>query len=266
MRVSRGVGRRHPRRPPAQRHRRRRRATQTLFERLGGQARGRSSRRRVPEAGRRRQADQRPLLQHRHCASARPAGRVRLLRDRRARASTPAATCARRTPAFSSSTKSSPPWSRTWWPRSTSSTSPRRRKTSCWARSARWRRKSSIPPSGRSEGPRCRRWRRRRAKRSPSCARLARADAADLLEVAVAARVRGQRSYAEQLYSAAERLAARRRPDQAGPAVPRGRARAHHHRSSRRCPRTRAPQPKDAVGGSDEEAREAEERIARRGR
>src|SRR5262245_65844403 len=33
------------------------------------------------------------------------------------------------------------------------------------------------------------------------------ADVADLLEVAVAARVRGQRNYAEQLYSAAERLA-----------------------------------------------------------
>ena len=33
------------------------------------------------------------------------------------------------------------------------------------------------------------------------------ADSADLLEVAVKARVRGQRSYAEQLYSAAERLA-----------------------------------------------------------
>ena len=75
------------------------------------------------------------------------------------------------------------------------------------------------------------------------------ADAADLLEVAIAARVRGQKSYAEQLYSARRAAGARRRLDQAGPAVPRGRAGAHHHRSSRRCPRTprRSPRTRSAA-------------------
>ena len=80
-------------------------------------------------------------------------------------------------------------------------------------------------------------------QRSPSCARLAKTTPPHLLEVAVAARVRGQRSYAEQLYSAAERW----RPQAlapAGSAVPRGRARAHHHRPQDDARRTRPPSPR----------------------
>ena len=89
------------------------------------------------------------------------------------------------------------------------------------------------------------------------------ADAADLLEVAVAARVRGQRSYAEQLYSAAERLA----PAGALTALdPLFRAGAPERITSalKTMPKDTPAQPKDAVGGSDEEGAEAEERLARR--
>ena len=77
-------------------------------------------------------------------------------------------------------------------------------------------------------------------------------DAADLLEVAVAARVRGQRSYAEQLYSAAERLA----PAGAFTGLdPLFRAGAPERITTalKTMPKDTAPQPKDAVGGSDEE-------------
>ena len=89
-------------------------------------------------------------------------------------------------------------------------------------------------------------------QRSPSCARMAKADAADLLEVAVTARVRGQRSYAEQLYSAAERLAAAEEPGAAGAAVPRRRPRAHHDRAQDDARGHAAPSPRTSVGGSDE--------------
>jgi hemoglobin len=78
-------------------------------------------------------------------------------------------------------------------------------------------------------------------------------DAADLLEVAVAARIRGQRSYAEQLYSAAERLA----PAGAFTGLdPLFRAGAPERITTalKTMPKDAAPQPKDAVGGSDEEA------------
>jgi hemoglobin len=78
------------------------------------------------------------------------------------------------------------------------------------------------------------------------------ADAADLLEVAVAARVRGQRSYAEQLYSAAERLA----PDGAFKGLdPLFRAGAPERITTalKTMPKDTPAQPKDAVGGSDEE-------------
>ena len=53
-------------------------------------------------------------------------------------------------------------------------------------------------------------------------------DAADLLEVAVKARVRGQRSYAEQLYSAAERLLPPNSLSKLDSAVPRRRSRTDH--------------------------------------
>jgi hemoglobin len=78
-------------------------------------------------------------------------------------------------------------------------------------------------------------------------------DAADLLEVAVAARVRGQRSYAEQLYSAAERLAS----DGAFKGMdPLFRAGAPERITTalKTMPKDTPAQPKDAVGGSDEEA------------
>jgi hemoglobin len=78
------------------------------------------------------------------------------------------------------------------------------------------------------------------------------ADVADLLEVAVAARVRGQRNYAEQLYSAAERLA----PAGAFTGLdPLFRAGAPERITTalKTLPKDTPAQPKDAVGGSDEE-------------
>jgi hemoglobin len=78
------------------------------------------------------------------------------------------------------------------------------------------------------------------------------ADAADLLEVAVAARVRGQRSYAEQLYSAAERLA----PAGAFTGLdPLFRAGAPERITTalKTMPKDTPAQPKDAVGGSDDQ-------------
>jgi len=92
-------------------------------------------------------------------------------------------------------------------------------------------------------------------KAADKVAELRKADkgeAADLLEVAVAARVRGQRSYAEQLYSAAERLA----PAGAFTGLdPLFRAGAPERITTalKTMPKDAAPQPKDAVGGSDEE-------------
>jgi hemoglobin len=79
------------------------------------------------------------------------------------------------------------------------------------------------------------------------------ADAADLLDIAVKARVRGQRSYAEQLYSAAERLA----PAGALTALdPLFRAGAPERITTplKTMPQDTPAQPKDAVGGSEEEA------------
>src|SRR4029078_10473346 len=78
------------------------------------------------------------------------------------------------------------------------------------------------------------------------------ADVADLLDVAVKARVRGQRSYAEQLYSAAERLA----PAGALTGLDRlFRAGAPERITTalKTLPKDTPAQPKDAVGGSDEE-------------
>src|SRR5262249_52954539 len=78
-------------------------------------------------------------------------------------------------------------------------------------------------------------------------------DAADLLEVAVKARVRGQRSYAEQLYSAVERQLP------AGaltPLDPLFRAGGPERITTalKTMPADTPAQPKDAVGGSDEDA------------
>jgi truncated hemoglobin YjbI/plastocyanin len=77
-------------------------------------------------------------------------------------------------------------------------------------------------------------------------------DAADLLEVAVAARVRGQRSYAEQLYSAAERLAPAGAFTGLDPLFRAG-APERINTALKTLPKDTAPQPKDAVGGSEEE-------------
>ncbi len=78
------------------------------------------------------------------------------------------------------------------------------------------------------------------------------ADAADLLDVAVKARVRGQRSYAEQLYSAAERLV----PAGALTALdPLFRAGAPERITTalKTMPKDTPAQPKDAAGGSEED-------------
>jgi hemoglobin len=78
------------------------------------------------------------------------------------------------------------------------------------------------------------------------------ADAADLLETAIAARVRGQRSYAEQLYSAAERLA----PGGALATLdPLFRAGAPERITTalKTLPMDTPAQPKDAAGGSEED-------------
>jgi len=77
-------------------------------------------------------------------------------------------------------------------------------------------------------------------------------DAADLLETAVRARLRGQRSYAEQLYSAAERLA----PAGALTGLdPLFRAGGPERITSalKTMPKDTPAQPKDAVGESEEE-------------
>ena len=77
-------------------------------------------------------------------------------------------------------------------------------------------------------------------------------DAADLLEVATAARVRGQRNYAEQLYSAAERLAPAGAMTGLDPLFRAG-APERITTALKTMPKDTPAQPKDAVGGSDEE-------------
>jgi plastocyanin len=78
-------------------------------------------------------------------------------------------------------------------------------------------------------------------------------DAADLLEVAVTARARGQRSYAEQLYSAAERLAPAGTMAGLDPLFREG-SPERITTALKTMPKDTPAQPKDAVGGSDEEA------------
>jgi hemoglobin len=81
-------------------------------------------------------------------------------------------------------------------------------------------------------------------------------DAADLLEVAVAARTRGQRAYAEHLFSAAE-LALE--PDALAALAPLFREGAPRRITTelKTMPADTAPQPKVAVGGSDDDAGKA---------
>jgi hemoglobin len=77
-------------------------------------------------------------------------------------------------------------------------------------------------------------------------------DAADLLEVAVQARVRGQRSYAEQLYSSAERLLP---PKSVAKLDPLFRAGAPERITTalKTLPDTTPAQPKTSVGASDDD-------------
>jgi len=78
-------------------------------------------------------------------------------------------------------------------------------------------------------------------------------EAADLLEIAVKARVRGQRNYAEQLYSAAERLAPAGAMAGLDPLFRAG-APERITTALKTMPKDTPAQPKDAVGGSEEEA------------
>lgn len=77
--------------------------------------------------------------------------------------------------------------------------------------------------------------------------------AADLLEIAVTARVRGQRSYAEQLYSAAERMLPAGRLDSLQSLFREG-APERIASPLKQMPADTPPQPKLAVGSSEEEA------------
>ena len=86
--------------------------------------------------------------------------------------------------------------------------------------------------------------------------------AGDLLELAVNARVRGQRSYGDQLFSAAERLA----PDGRLNAVSllfRDGAPERITTELKVMPTDTPPQPKLAVGSSDDDAKEKEAKAAR---
>jgi len=77
-------------------------------------------------------------------------------------------------------------------------------------------------------------------------------DAADLLEIAVKARVRGQRNYAEQLYSGAERLAPAGAMTGLDPLFRAG-APERITTALKTMPKDTPAQPKNAVGGSEEE-------------
>jgi hemoglobin len=78
------------------------------------------------------------------------------------------------------------------------------------------------------------------------------AEPADLLEVAVTARLRGQRSYAETLFSAAERGLPNSRLAALGPLFREG-APERITTELKTMPANTAPQPKTAVGGSDDD-------------
>jgi hemoglobin len=85
--------------------------------------------------------------------------------------------------------------------------------------------------------------------------------AADLLEVAVVARVRGQRSYADQLYSGAEALLARGRLDALASFFREG-APERITTGLKKMPQDTPAQPKLAVGGSDDESPEQTPRAS----
>jgi hemoglobin len=82
------------------------------------------------------------------------------------------------------------------------------------------------------------------------------ADAADLLEAAVVARTRGQRSYAEQLYSATERVLEPEGLPALEPLFREG-APERIKTALKTAPKDAAPQPKTAVGGSEEDEPDA---------
>jgi hemoglobin len=82
------------------------------------------------------------------------------------------------------------------------------------------------------------------------------ADAADLLEAAVVARTRGQRSYAEQLFSATERVLEPEGLPALEPLFREG-APERIKTALKTAPKDAAPQPKTAVGGSEEDEPDA---------
>jgi hemoglobin len=105
------------------------------------------------------------------------------------------------------------------------------------------------------------------AKHDPALARAAqekaaalrkagKPEAADMLEAAVTARTRGQRSYAEQLYSATERLLEPEGLPALEPLFREG-APERIKTALKTAPKDSAPQPKTAVGGSDEDEPDA---------
>ena len=133
----------------------------------------------------------------------------------------------RRTRAWISSTTSSPRWSRTSSARSTSSTSPTARRTSCSARSARSSRRSSSPADKLQADP------GRQARQGQAVVRDGQGQGGrELLAAAVTAGKRGQRSFAEQLFSRAELIV--------GPGRARRRLRRRSARARRRGSRPRS--------------------------
>lgn len=113
------------------------------------------------------------------------------------------------------------------------------------------------------------------AKHDPALAQRARAiaqemrapetkQAGELLELAVNARVRGQRSYADQLFSAAERLAPAGRFD-AVTALFREGAPERITTALKQMPANTPPQPKLAVGSSEDDAQDGQKEGQKEG-
>ena len=260
--MSRGAERRHRRRPPRRPRRRRPRRPKPLFDRLGGKPAVEAV---VDEFLKRVAADKRingRFFNTDIAASARPAGRVRLLRDRR-----PCQYTGRDMRSshagFQLVEEEFNALGRGPRRRARQVQRPQEGEGRAAGRARAAGEGDRQPAAGRSDGPRRRAGEARRREKVAELRQAGKADAADLLEIAIAARVRGQRSYAEQLYSAAERLAP---PGASTKLDPLFRAGAPERITTalKTLPKDTRAQPKDAVGGSDEEAREAEERIARR--
>jgi len=87
------------------------------------------------------------------------------------------------------------------------------------------------------------------------------AAAADLLDAAVVARTRGQRSYAEQLFSATERMLEPQGLPALEPLFREG-APERIKTALKNAPKNAAPQPKTAVGGSDDDEPDAKPKRA----